>query len=87
VLGEPQRRAADALGISRQRLRTLERRLLDGLKYELQRAEAVEPASSAIVPGRARSSTSTVQRELPSAAPELREFDGLEAGMTRARRR
>ena len=35
----PQRRAAELLGISRQNLRTLERRLIDGLKRVLEGAE------------------------------------------------
>lgn len=36
VLSEPQERAAAALGISRQTLRTLEKRLVDGLRRELR---------------------------------------------------
>jgi hypothetical protein len=36
VLSEPQQRAADALGISRQTLRTLENKLIDGLKRVLR---------------------------------------------------
>ena len=38
VLGLPQRQAADALGISRQTLRTLEKKLVVGLRKELRRA-------------------------------------------------
>lgn len=36
VLAEPQQRAADALGISRQTLRTLEKKLIDGLRRALR---------------------------------------------------
>ena len=36
VLSEPQQRAADALGISRQTLRTLEKKLVDGLRRALR---------------------------------------------------
>ncbi len=45
---ESQQRAAEALGISRQRLRTLEQRLLKGLRREITRAAwAVEPGRRA----------------------------------------
>jgi RNA polymerase sigma factor (sigma-70 family) len=37
VHAEPQRSAAEALGISRQNLRTLEKKLVDGLRRELRR--------------------------------------------------
>jgi RNA polymerase sigma-70 factor (ECF subfamily) len=40
---ESQERAAQALGISRQNLRTLERRLLDGLRRALRKSERDEP--------------------------------------------
>lgn len=40
LAGESQERAAQALGISRQNLRTLERRLLDGLRRELHKLES-----------------------------------------------
>lgn len=36
VLSEPQQRAAEALGISRQTLRTLEKKLIDGLRRALR---------------------------------------------------
>jgi len=36
VLSEPQQQAADALGISRQTLRTLEKKLINGLRRELR---------------------------------------------------
>ena len=39
VKAEPQRSAAEALGVSRQNLRTLERKLLDGLRRALRSAE------------------------------------------------
>jgi RNA polymerase sigma-70 factor (ECF subfamily) len=42
VLGTPQRQAAEALGISRQTLRTLEKRLIVGLRRRLREA-GVEP--------------------------------------------
>jgi len=42
VLGSPQRQAAEALGISRQTLRTLEKRLIVGLRRRLREA-GVEP--------------------------------------------
>ena len=38
VLARPQREAAEALGISRQSLRTLEKRLVTGLRREIRRA-------------------------------------------------
>jgi RNA polymerase sigma-70 factor (ECF subfamily) len=40
VLDTPQRKAAQVLGISRQNLRTLERRLMKGLRDEIGRAES-----------------------------------------------
>jgi RNA polymerase sigma factor (sigma-70 family) len=42
VQAEPQRSAADALGISRQNLRTLEKKLVDGLRRELKRIQPVK---------------------------------------------
>jgi RNA polymerase sigma factor (sigma-70 family) len=42
VSAESQERAAELLGISRQTLRTLERRLLDGLRREIRRAELAQ---------------------------------------------
>ena len=42
VLSEPQQRAADALGISRQTLRTLEKQLIAGLRRELRRQRLSE---------------------------------------------
>ncbi|HEX6767580.1 MAG TPA: RNA polymerase sigma factor [Polyangiaceae bacterium] len=42
IRAEPQKSAAQALGVSRQNLRTLERRLVDGLRRELRRAELAD---------------------------------------------
>ena len=42
VLATPQRQAAEALGISRQSLRTLEKKLIVGLRRQLRQA-GVEP--------------------------------------------
>jgi RNA polymerase sigma-70 factor (ECF subfamily) len=42
VQSEPQRSAAQALGLSRQNLRTLERKLVDGLRRTLRRGEVRE---------------------------------------------
>jgi hypothetical protein len=38
VAAESQERAAEALGISRQSLRTLEKKLVDGLRRQIRRA-------------------------------------------------
>jgi RNA polymerase sigma-70 factor (ECF subfamily) len=43
VLAKPQREAAEALGISRQSLRTLEKRLVTGLRREIRRAALAAP--------------------------------------------
>lgn len=47
VMAEPQRTAAGQLGISRQTLRTMEKKIVDGLRQELARVEAAAdlPAS------------------------------------------
>ena len=42
IAAEPQKRAAEALGISRQNLRTLERKLVDGLRRAIRRAKLVD---------------------------------------------
>lgn len=42
IRAEPQKSAAEALGVSRQNLRTLERKLVDGLRRELRRAELTD---------------------------------------------
>jgi RNA polymerase sigma-70 factor (ECF subfamily) len=42
IAAEPQERAAEALGISRQNLRTLERKLVDGLRRTIRRERLVE---------------------------------------------
>jgi RNA polymerase sigma factor (sigma-70 family) len=47
VLSEPQHRAAEALGISRQNLRTLEKKLIDGLRRELRDERFSETARAA----------------------------------------
>jgi DNA-directed RNA polymerase specialized sigma24 family protein len=43
---EAQRSAAEALGMSRQNLRTLERKLVDGLRRELKKADFVKDLPS-----------------------------------------
>jgi RNA polymerase sigma-70 factor (ECF subfamily) len=43
VLNEPQLRAARNLGLSRQRIRTLERKLLDGLRDKLRDVDSFDP--------------------------------------------
>jgi len=48
LAAESQARAAESLGISRQTLRTLERRLLDGLRREIREAELREWANRGI---------------------------------------
>ena len=47
VVALPQRQAAEALGISRQSLRTLERRLIVGLRQLLKRPDSVAPKFAA----------------------------------------
>lgn len=42
IAAEPQERAAEALGISRQNLRTLERKLVDGLRRVISRMRLVD---------------------------------------------
>jgi RNA polymerase sigma-70 factor (ECF subfamily) len=42
IAAEPQERAAEALGISRQNLRTLERKLVEGLKRAIKRMKLVD---------------------------------------------
>jgi RNA polymerase sigma-70 factor (ECF subfamily) len=44
IAAEPQERAAEALGISRQNLRTLERKLVDGLRRAIRRSRLVDEA-------------------------------------------
>jgi RNA polymerase sigma-70 factor (ECF subfamily) len=44
IAAEPQERAAEALGISRQNLRTLERKLVDGLRRAIRRASLFDEA-------------------------------------------
>jgi RNA polymerase sigma-70 factor (ECF subfamily) len=56
VKAEPQRSAAEALGVSRQNLRTLERKLVDGLRRSLRRAELGDAVVDFHQPNR-RSST------------------------------
>jgi RNA polymerase sigma factor (sigma-70 family) len=54
VQAEPQRSAADALGISRQNLRTLEKKLVDGLRRELKPITLVKKALGFVNPTGAR---------------------------------
>ena len=44
IAAEPQGRAAETLGISRQNLRTLERKLVDGLRRAIRRSRLVDEA-------------------------------------------
>jgi RNA polymerase sigma factor (sigma-70 family) len=56
VLAEPQLQASAALGLSRQRLRTLEAKLVEGLRRELRRAgvdvSPTKAGSPSVVPAR-----------------------------------
>jgi len=49
VLAEPQRQAAERLGITRQNLRTLERRLVDGLRQHLEADDAAADAPLGVI--------------------------------------
>ena len=49
VLAEPQRQAAERLGITRQNLRTLERRLVDGLRQHLEADDAATVAPLGVI--------------------------------------
>jgi RNA polymerase sigma-70 factor (ECF subfamily) len=52
VRAEPQRSAAEALGVSRQNLRTLERKLVDGLRRALRHAELGQKVTNIAQPKR-----------------------------------
>jgi RNA polymerase sigma-70 factor (ECF subfamily) len=52
VLAESQEQAAQSLGISRQNLRTLERKLVDGLRRAVQRAQLLEDSLPKLAAGR-----------------------------------
>jgi RNA polymerase sigma factor (sigma-70 family) len=49
VLAEPQRQAAERLGITRQNLRTLERRLVEGLRQHLESDDAATDAPLGVI--------------------------------------